>query len=149
MNTFKGQVPLVSATKFNVSPQGIDDGAGAYGAVVNAGSGDWVLGAEIIGVGRSMLVDVNTGALTGTPTGLKVGLYKGDDANGTNGALVTGSDTAWTNPAGDAAYTAEIPVSLVTDPAKFYSLGLSSNGAGTTSVIAGATARFLDPVHAI
>lgn len=144
MATYKNDVPLVSATAFNVSPQAIDDGAGAYGTVVNAGTGDWILGSVL--KGRRLLVTVSSGALTGAPTGLKVGLYVGSDANGTGAALVTGTDTeVEANPPGDKDYSVEIDVSGVV-ATSYYSLGLSSNGAGTTSIIAGASARFLDPV---
>lgn len=145
MSTFAKDVPLVSATAFNVSPQAIDDGTNDYGTVVNAGNGDWVLGSVL--KGRRIMVTVSTGALTSTPTGLKVGLYKGDDANGTNGAVVTNSTTSWATPAGDTEYSVEMDLgTLVDDPAKYYSLGLSSNGGGSTSILAGASARFLDPV---
>lgn len=145
MTTFNTDLPLVSATKFNISPQAIDDGAGAYGTAVNAGTGDWVLGSALP-KGRKLLIDVNTGALTGTPTALKVALFgSATDANGTSGAEIASTVTAWADPAGDSVYTAEIDLAAVTDLTKYYSLGLTSNGAGTTSLIAGATARVLDP----
>lgn len=145
--TTKSNVPLVSATAFNVSPQAIDDGAAAYGTAVNAGTGDWVLGSAIP-KGRKLLVVVDTGALTGTPTALKVALFgSATDANGTNGAEIASTVTEWTTPAGDTTYLAEIDLAAVTDLTKYYSLGLASNGAGTTSIIAGASALVLDPVY--
>jgi hypothetical protein len=143
----KSRFPLVSETKFNVSPQAIDDGAGAYGTAVNAGTGDWVLGSAIP-KGRKLLVVVDTGALTGTPTALKVALFgSATDANGTSGAEIASTVTEWTTPAGDSTYLAEIELSAVSDLTKYYSLGLTSNGAGTTSVLAGASAIVLDPTH--
>lgn len=145
--TTKNHLPLVSETKFNVSPQAIDDGAGAYGTAVNAGTGDWVLGSALP-KGRKLLVVVDTGALTGTPTGLKVALFgSATDANGSSGAEIASTVTEWASPAGDSTYLAEIDLSAVTDLTKFYSLGLASNGAGTTSVIAGAHALVLDPTY--
>ena len=41
----------------------------------------------------------------------------------------------------------EIDLGLVTEPAKYYSLGLSLNGAGTTALSAAAIAEFLEPPH--
>lgn len=147
MFTTKADLPLVSATKFNVSPQAIDDGAGAYGTAVAAGNGDWVLGSELP-KGRKLLVVVDTGALTSTPTGLKVALHgSGTDANGTNGAEIASTVTEWANPAGDTTYLAEIDLAAVTDLTKYYSLALASNGGGSTSVIAGASALVLDPTY--
>jgi hypothetical protein len=143
----KSRFPLVSETKFNVSPQAVDDGAGAYGTAVNAGTGDWVLGSAIP-KGRKLLVIVDTGALTGTPTALKVALFgSATDANGTSGAEIASTVTEWTTPAGDSTYLAEIELSAVSDLTKYYSLGLTSNGAGTTSILAGACAIVLDPTH--
>jgi hypothetical protein len=148
-NTFKEQVPLVSATQFNVSPQAIDDGAAAYGTAVTAGTGDWVLGSVLKRLGRAMLVVVDTGVLTGAPTALKVALHgAATDANGTSGAEIAATVKEWATPAGDSSYTHVIDMGAITDETKYYSLALASNGAGTTSVIAGATALVLDPVYA-
>jgi hypothetical protein len=145
--TTKSHLPLVSATQFNVSPQAVDDGAGVYGAAVNAGTGDWVLGSALP-KGRKILVVVDTGALTGTPTALKVALFgSATDANGTSGAEITSTITEWLTPAGDTVYVTEIDLAAVTDLAKYYSLGLTSNGAGTTTLIAGASALVLDPTY--
>jgi hypothetical protein len=142
----KAHLPVVSETKFNVSPQAIDDGAAAYGTAVTAGTGDWVLGSTI--KGRKLLVVVNTGALTGTPTALKVSLHgSATDANGTSGAEIASTVTEWANPAGDSVYVTEIDLGAVSDLTKYYSLALTSNGAGTTSVIAGASALVLDPTY--
>jgi hypothetical protein len=146
--TTKVHLPLVSATKFNVSPQAVDDGSNDYGTVVNAGNGDWVLGSAIP-KGRALLVVVETGALTSTPDGLKVALYgSGTDANGSNGAVIASTVTTWATPAGDSVYLAEIALSAVSDLTKYYSLGLSSSGGGSTSIFAGCTAMVLDPVTA-
>src|SRR5512134_3035305 len=96
---FENDLTLVSATKFNVSPQAVDDGAGAYGTAVNAGTGDWVLGSAIP-EGDKLLVIVETGALTGTPTALKVALFgSATDANGTSGAEIASTVTEWADPA--------------------------------------------------
>jgi len=144
----KSNHPLVSSTKFAISPQAVDDGAGAYGTAVTAGTGDWVLGSAIP-KGRALLVTVDTGALTGAPTALKVSLFgSATDANGTSGAEITSTITEWaSNPAGDITYQAEIDLAAVTDLTKYYSLALTSNGAGTTSIMAGASATVLDPTY--
>jgi hypothetical protein len=145
--TYKNDLPLVSATQFNVAPQAIDDGAGVYGTAVNAGTGDWVLGSSLP-EGRKLLVIVETAGLTGTPTALKVALFgSATDANGTSGAEIASTVTEWATPAGDTAYTTEIDLSAVSDLTKYYSLGLTSNGAGTTSILAGCTALVLDRTH--
>jgi hypothetical protein len=145
--TNKGHLPLVSATKFNISPQAIDDGSNDYGTVVNAGNGDWVLGSAMP-KGRKLLVIVNTAGLTGTPTNLRVALYgSATDANGSSGAIITSTITEFGVPAGDTAYTAEIDLAAVTDLTKYYSLGLASNGGGSTSVLGGAVALVLDPTY--
>jgi hypothetical protein len=145
--TTKSHLPLVSATKFNVAPQAIDDGAGAYGTAVNAGTGDWVLGSDLP-KGRKLLVIVETAGLTSTPTALKVALFgSATDANGTSGAEISSTVTEWATPAGDTVYTTEIDLAAVSDLTKYYSLGLTSNGGGSTSILAGATALVLDPTH--
>lgn len=143
----KAHLPLVSATQFNVSPQAIDDGSNVYGTAVNAGTGDWVLGSALP-KGRKLLVIVETGALTSTPTALKVALFgSATDANGSSGAEIASTVTEWATPAGDTVYVTEIDLAAVTDLTKYYSLGLASNGGGSTSVIAGATALVLDPTY--
>lgn len=144
--TTKAHLPLVSATKFNVSQvTAIAAGSGAYGSAVAAGTGDWVLGSAMP-KGRALLVIVNSSTLANTPTYLKVSLQKGDDANGTNGADVTGSVTEIATPAGDSVYTCEIPLSCVDDLTKYYSLALAVNGANNThTLIADAAAVVLDP----
>jgi sterol desaturase/sphingolipid hydroxylase (fatty acid hydroxylase superfamily) len=43
---------------------------------------------------------------------------------------------------------AEIDLAAVSDLTKYYSLGLTSNGGGTATILAGATALVLDPVFA-
>jgi hypothetical protein len=145
--TVKGNLPLVAAAKFNVPPAAVDDGAAAYGTYLTAGTGHWVLGSAMP-KGRAMLVTVNTGALTGTPTALKVSLMgAATDANGTSGAEIAATVYEITTPAGLTAYQTEISLAYVTDLTKYYSLGLASNGAGTTSVIAGASAEVLDPTY--
>jgi hypothetical protein len=144
MATYKTDVALVSATKFNVSPQAIDDGAGVYGTAVTAGTGDWVLGSEIPD-GRKMLVVVQTAGLTSTPTALKVALFgSATDANGTSGAEIASTVTEWATPAGDTVYQTEIDMSAVSDLTKYYSLGLTSNGGGSTSILAGCSGHMLD-----
>ena len=145
--TTKFLVPLLHATSGNVPAVDIGDGSNVYGTPIYSPATTWQTGAAIK-KGRALLVVVNTGALTGTPTGLKVGLYKGTDSSGSGAALVTGTDTAWATPAGTTSYVTEIDLSNVSGLATdFYSLGLSVNGGGSTAVVAGATALVLDPTY--
>jgi hypothetical protein len=144
--TTKAHLPLVSATKFNVEPQSVGDETD-YTTYVGAGTGDWVLGSALP-KGRKLLVIVETGALTGVPTGLKFGLMgSATDANGSSGAIIASTATEVVNPAGDTVYVAEIDLAAVDDLAKFYSLGIALKGGGTTAVIVGATALVLDPTY--
>jgi hypothetical protein len=147
MATFARDVPLVSATQFNVAPISCAAGSGAYGTASTAGTGDWVLGSVL--KGRRLLVVVNTGAIANAPTALKVSLFgSGTDANGSSGAEIAASVTEWATPAGDIAYQVEMDLgALVTDVTKYYSLALNANGAGATStVLAGCTGHFLEPI---
>jgi hypothetical protein len=133
-------VPLVSATAFNVPPQAVDDGAGVYGTKVAAAAGLWVLGSDIPD-GSKFMVMVQTGALTGAPTALKVSLWGGGtDHDGLGSAEIAATVTEWATPAGGTTYWAEIDTAYITDLTKYYSLALTSNGGGATSILAGASA---------
>jgi hypothetical protein len=141
----KEYTPLVSATKLNVPAAAVDDGSAVYGTYVTAPATKWVLGSAMP-KGRKLLVVVNTGALTSTPTALKVALLGGGtDTSGSSAAEIASTVTAWATPAGNTSYLAEIDLAAVSDLTKYYSLGLASNGGGSTSIIAGATALVLDP----
>lgn len=144
----KSHLPLVSATKFNVSNvTAIAAGTADYGSATTAGTGDWVKG-DAMPKGRKLLVVINSATLANTVTKLKVALHKGDDANGTNGAEIASTVTEIATPAGDSAYTAEIDLAAVDDMAKFYSLGLAVSGANNTNtLIADAVALVLDPTY--
>lgn len=148
--TTKANLPLVSATKFNVSNAAAIAGAASpgYGSYTAAGNGDWVLGSAMP-KGRKLLVVINTSTLANAVAALKVALMKGDDANGTNGAEVASTITEIATPAGDSVYTAEIDLAAVDDLTKYYSLGLAvrstSNAADT--LIADAAALVLDPTY--
>jgi hypothetical protein len=145
--TTKSYVPLVSATKLNVPAQAVDDGSSVYGTAVTAPATKWVLGSDMP-KGRAILAVVNTGALTSTPTALKVSLFGGGtDTSGSGAAEIAATVTAWATPAGNSSYLAEITLDAVSDLTKYYSLALTSNGGGSTSVIAGATALVLDPTY--
>lgn len=143
MSTFVKDLPLVSATKFHVPYTALDDGTADYGTVVAAASGSWILGSLL--KGRKVGAIVLNGTLTGAPTGLKLALYESAADTGANPAVVTGTATEWATPAASTARITEVPLSAV-DPTKYYSLGLSLNGAGTTAVSASAVGFFLDPV---
>ena len=73
--------PLVSATKFDVAPVSVADETG-YTGVVGAGSARCIAFASMP-KGRALKMHVNVGALSGSPTGIQVGLGVNDDANGT------------------------------------------------------------------
>ena len=145
----KAHLPLVSETKFNVSQvAAIAAGTGAYGTATTCGSGDWVLGSAMP-KGRKLLVVVNTGTLANTVTQLKVSMFgSATDANGTNGAEIASTITEIATPAGDSVYTCEIDLAAVTDLTKYYSLALTTNGAGATATLtADAAALVLDPTN--
>jgi hypothetical protein len=146
--TTKADLPLVSATKFNVlNAAAIAAGTGAYGTATAAGSGDWVLGSSMP-KGRKLLVVLATSTVANSPTAIKVALQKGDVANGTNGAEIASTVTEFATPAGDTAYTAEIDLAAVDDATKYYSLAVAVNGAGATAtVIAEAVAVVIDPSY--
>lgn len=143
MATYKTDLPLVSATKFNVPYSALDDGTAAYGTVVAAASGSWIIGSSL--KGRKVGAIVLNGTLTGAPTGLKLALYVSDADTGASPAAVSGTETEWATPAASTARITEVPLTSI-DPTKYYSLGLSLNGAGTTAVSASAVGFFLDPV---
>ena len=147
--TEKAMLPLVSATKFNISQvAAIAAGTGAYGTATTAGTGDWVLGSAMP-KGRKLLVVVNTSTLANTPTFLKVSMFgSATDANGTSGAEIASTITEFATPAGDTVYLAEIDLAAVSDLSKYYSLALTVNGAGAThTLIADAAALVLDPTY--
>jgi hypothetical protein len=145
--TTKAHLPLVDDTTFNVPATDVGDGSNVYGTLVSAGASNWVAG-NAMPKGRALLVVINTGALTGTPTHLRCGLYKGTNSSGASGALVTGTDHVIATPAGGTSYTYEIDLSKCTGLATdFYSLGLDANGGGSTAVLASATAVVLDPTY--
>ncbi len=144
----KAHIPLVSGPKFNVPPgAAIAAGTGAYGTATNAGNGCWVLGSALP-KGRKIQVILNTGAIANAPTAVKVSLFgSATDANGTSGAEIAATvNEVASSPAGHIAYQFEIDLANVTDLTKYYSLGISVNGAGATSTMyASATAEVLDP----
>lgn len=141
---YTGDLDLVSATKLNVPAAAVDDGAAAYGTAVTCPATQWVLGSDIP-KGQKLLVIVNTGALTSTPTALKVALHGGGtNTSGASATEIAATVTEWTTPAGNTSYKTTIDLAYVTDLTKYYSLALSSNGGGSTSIIAGATALVLN-----
>lgn len=141
----KAHLPLVSATKFDVAPVIVADETG-YTGVVGAGSGRCVAFASMP-KGRALLVHVNVGALSGSPTGIQVGLGVNDDANGTGLAFVAGTTTDLGAAAAGTQFTVEIPLSYVSDSTKFYSACVAVKGGGATSAIVGTVTTVLDPTH--
>ncbi len=142
MSTFYKDVPLISATTFNVPAQSLGDGTATYGTLAHASTAGWVLGSVL--KGRRILVTINTGAAASSPTHLRCALYEDDNANGSSPTMVTGTDNIVATPAGNTSYSYEIdPKDVVSTT--YYSLGLDLDGAGSATLIAGATARFLDP----
>jgi hypothetical protein len=145
--TTKAHVPLVSSTKFDVAPISVADETD-YSGVVGAGTGDYVAYASMP-KGRALLICVNVGVATSSPTGLTVGLLKGTDANGSAAAFVSGTTTELeaSSVAGDTTYQVEIPLSYVSDSAGYYSAGVALKGGGSSSAIIGTVSMVLDPTY--
>lgn len=143
MASFMDDRPLVSDTKFDIYYQTASDGADVYGTAVTAGASCWVLGSTLRA--RAIGVTVRNFALTGAPTGLKVGLYEGTDSSGTGAAVVTGSETEFLTPAANTTRQATIDLSKLTiSSTKYYSVGITLNGSGSTSTPVGTASVFLD-----
>lgn len=142
----KSDLPVAggTSTKFAVPAQSLGDGSSAYGTVGAAASGSWVIGSAL--KGWKVLVVVNTGAASNSPTGLKLGLYENANDTGNSPSLVTGTDTEWTTSLDNNVRVVEMPISSV-DEAKYYSLGLSINGAGSATLLASATGLMLQAPH--
>lgn len=140
-------VPLVSATKFDVAPISIADETD-YSGVVGAGTGDYILGANMP-KGRALLITVATGAAANGPTGLTVGLLTATDANGGSAAFVSGTTTELeaSSVPGDKQYQVQIPLSYVSSLTAYYSAGLALKGGGTATLIAGTVSHVLDPTY--
>lgn len=143
--TTKYDAPLVSATKFDVSPVVVADETG-YTGVVGGGNARCIAFASMP-KGRALLINVNVGALSGSPAGLTVGLGVNDDANGTSLAFVSGTTTEFLTPAAGNQYQVEIPLSYVSDPTKFYSACVALKGGGATTAIVGTATVVLDKTH--
>lgn len=143
--TTKANVPVVSATKFDVSPVSVADETD-YSGVVGGGTGRCVAFASMP-KGRALLINVSIGALTGSPTGLTVGLGVSSDANGTGLAFVSGTTTELTTVAAGAVHQVEIPLSYVSSSSGYYSACLALKGGGTTAAIIGTASVVLDPTY--
>lgn len=144
MAQFAKDRPFVAAAKFDIIASALDDGTSAYGSWVGAASGSWVLGSTLLG--RRIEVTTINGALTGTPTALKIGLLVADADTGSGGALVTGTDTEFTSPAAATKHMCEISLAKASiDTTKYYSVGAALNGTGSTALTISTISRFLDP----
>lgn len=144
MADFYKNHPLVNATKFDMQAIALDDGSSAYGTYVGGGTGAGVLGSTLLA--RAIQTTTSNGALTGAPTGLKIGLLKADDANlSTNMAVVTGTETEFLTPAASTKHVLVIDLGKITiDPAKYYGIGAALNGGGTTALTITTHSVFLD-----
>lgn len=139
--------PFVDDNQFDLIASALDDGTGAYGTYANPGSGGFVLGSLLRG--RRIEVTTINGALTGAPTGLKIGLLSATDANGTGAAVVTGTETEFLTPAASTKHMCEFDLTLAAiDVTKYYGTGAALNGAGTTALTISTISRFLDPAQA-
>jgi hypothetical protein len=141
----KGYTPLVSATKFDVSPVVVADESD-YSGVVGGGSSRCIAFADMP-KGRALLMHINVGALSGSPTGIQVGLGVNDDANGTGLAFVAGTTTDLGAAVAGTQFAVEIPLSYVTDSTKFYSACVAVKGGGATTAIVGTVTTVLDKTH--
>ena len=137
--------PLVSATKFDVAPVSVADETG-YTGVVGAGSARCIAFASMP-KGRALKMHVNVGALSGSPTGIQVGLGVNDDANGTSLAFVSGTTTDLGAAVAGTQFVVEIPLSYVSDSTKFYSACVALKGGGATTAIIGTVTTVLDPTY--
>lgn len=144
MSSFAKDRGFVSATKFDMLAIALDDGSSAYGTYVGGGTGAGVLGSTLLG--RRIEVCTINGALTGVPTGLKIGLLKADDANlSSNMAVVTGSETEFLTPAASTKHMCEFDLTAANiDATKYYGVGAALNGGGTTALTITTISRFLD-----
>jgi hypothetical protein len=95
--------------------------------------------------GRAILMGINIGALSGSPTGLTVGLGVSADGDGGSLAFVSGTTTEFTTVTAGLQYQVEIPLSYVSDSTKFYSACVALKGGGTTTAIVGTVSHVLDP----
>jgi hypothetical protein len=141
----KEYTPLVSATKFDVSPVSVADESG-YTGVVGAGSTRGIAFASMP-KGRALLMHVNVGALSGSPTGIQVGLGASSDDSGTGLAFVAGTTTDLGAAVAGTQFAVEIPLSYVSDSTKFYSACVALKGGGTTTAIIGTVTTVLDPTY--
>lgn len=141
----KNHFPLVSASKFDVSPVSVADETG-YTGVVGGVTGRCIAFASMPKC-RAYKINVAIGALSGSPTGLQVGLGVNDDANGTNLAFVAGTTTEFATVTAGLQYSVEIPASYVSDSTKFYSACLALKGGGTTTALCATISEVLDPTY--
>lgn len=150
MSTYKGNVPLVSATGFKIPcASSITGGNGSHGTIVWAGTtGKWISGQKLLA--RKILVTAETTTVGSSVTEAKVYLGVADDADGTNGAAVSGAVVTIATPAAATSYTGEIDVYPNVNAAKFYALGISFKAsAGTNNTGTGfAMGHLLDPQSA-
>jgi hypothetical protein len=141
--TTKAHLPLVSASKFDVSPVAVADETG-YTGVVGGGTGRCIAFASMP-KGRAILMGINIGALSGSPTGLTVGLGVSADGDGGSLAFVTGTTTEFATVTAGLQYQVEIPLSYVSDSTKYYSACVALKGGGSTTAIVGTVSYVLDP----
>ena len=143
--TTKAHVPLVSSTKFDVSPVSVGDETG-YTGLVGAGTGRGILGSSMP-KGRALLIQAACGAVANSPTGLTFGLAVADDENcTTNLAFVSGATTEVT-PAAGGQYSVEVPLSYVSNTAKYYCVAVALKGGGTATALLGTVSNVLDPTY--
>lgn len=144
MATFKQNLPFAAADKFDIIPAVVADESD-YSGVVGGGTGRCVAFASVT-KGRALKMSVAVGTLSGSPSGLTFGLGVSSDANGTSLAFVSGTTTEVASPTAGKLYTAEIPMSYVSDSSKFYSACVALKGGGTTTAIVATVTEVLDPV---
>ena len=138
---FKEDLPVYStSTKFCVPAQSVADETD-YTAFTGSGASNWVLGSAL--KGHKVILVVNTGAASGSPTGLRVGLLSGSDSSGTGAAFVTGKYTTYTTSLDLNVRTYEVALDGLT-ATTYYSPGVSLKGGGTTTLLCSVSALFPD-----
>lgn len=140
----KNDIPLyATTTKFLVPATTIGDESD-YTAFTSAGNGNWVLGSLL--KARRVLITMVTGAAANSPTGVKFGLAEGTDANGSSAAFITDGSATYTTALDNNVRELEVSLAGI-DEAKYYSPAISVKGGGTATLLAAASARFLEPTH--
>jgi hypothetical protein len=140
MSHYAKEVAKPIGTAVNGSLPPVSVNAAASG---NPANGSWILGSALLAKGRGFAFFPQTGAFTGTTPSCAFSFNVGDDANGTNGAAVTGVDTVTIATANTVGSGVDIPASAIV-ATKYY--GCSVAVTGGTSALVASQLRIMDPI---